>query len=320
MYDYSTYARPQILTGPIGTPFGLFKTWSYNYLANLGTYTGEAMKGNYAPMLWSFATTGTVAGATGMPLFFMADNMAKLAGNRNAVEFLYENSGYAQAGRGTQLFVDAFAYGVPAIFDVTLSSRAEAPSSDPLRDLDLMTGIAALDRFNYLGQAFGDGWQAFADTGVHPGNFRAAREKLIRAVAPRTGYRIWQAVAHDGMRSLSTGNQLLPEMIMPKRVMYALGLTPLEVQKSFDVMTALTKDRDKQKRLVATYGDMATDMVEAQDWRGLNHLIKQAYIDGVNPKSLTASWKARYSKRNEPVLDRAFDEYRTAQAKKLHGL
>jgi len=73
MFLYGTADRARIITGPIGSAFGLFKNWQMHYIGWMGAYTGMAFKGvaagrfgDAAPLLWQLGGTAAVGGHWGI--------------------------------------------------------------------------------------------------------------------------------------------------------------------------------------------------------------------------------------------------------------
>ena len=70
---------------------GLFKTWMANYMAAMFEYSGQAVKGNWAPLAWQTAGTAAVGGVAATPLYWIADGFSKAFLGGSLLQETYDN-------------------------------------------------------------------------------------------------------------------------------------------------------------------------------------------------------------------------------------
>lgn len=320
MFVYSQAQRPTLLTGPFGSFYGLFKNWMFNYLGQFGNQFGEAFaRGNFQPLLWSMAGTGALTGLGGIPLFFVADKFAEFATDKSAFELTYEYGGYDPDGIFNGKAIDALYYGLPAFFGLSLQSRGAVPGADVIRDVGSLFDIAALDRFKHINGMLHEASKAFIDRGEHPAHNGLFWDKFARATLPRTMYRGMQVIGTQGLRSLTTGNQLISELTIPEQVSYIFGITPLDVQKFYDVSSEMYEDQQTTRHLITTYGRAADEAIARRDFKGLAYIMRQALYNRVPTDSVLRSAETFGNKREGDLIERQFGRYQ-ALAKRKYGI
>jgi len=306
MFNYGAADRAAITTGPIGGFWGLFKNWTMHYLWNMYGYGKHAMaQKDLTPLLWAMGSTGAIGGATAVPGYFLLDNFAKMVSNQDMMGLTYG----ALEEDGDSPFVDTFFYGLPSFLGMSLTGRAQAPGADPIRDLNTFFSIATLDRASQALKLPAEMIDLFATTGELPGQSRQVMDHFMRATMPRTVYRFQQAAAEEGIRSLSSGNLLVKDPNMLQRVAFVLGITPLEVQKHFDVAAEGWRQTEKMKETVRILGEEGSEYMEARDNEGFSNLIRRAYTMGVNPNAVVSSARANYNNKNMDLVERQFTTY-----------
>ena len=144
MYLYGASDRARLITGPVGSLFGMFKNWQMHYMSQMLEYTGEAaLRGNWKPLLWQTGGTAAVGGVAGTPVWGVADAMSEWMTDKSAMEHLFE--AWPAAGNDFTGGSDTIYLGLPALLGVSLQASASAPGSDPARDAGccsaLSTGI-----------------------------------------------------------------------------------------------------------------------------------------------------------------------------------
>ena len=60
------------------------------------------------------------------------------------------------------------------------------------------------------------------------------RRSFMQAVMPRTLQRAYTHWGVEGLDSLKTGNKLIDKLSTKNAFLYAVGLTPVEVERTFD--------------------------------------------------------------------------------------
>lgn len=306
MFNYSTADRAAVMTGPIGSAWGMFKNWPAHYMWNMAAYAKNGLKtGDVAPLLWAMAGTGAIGGLTAVPGYFALDAFAKFANDKDAVSSIYEGMGVD----GKSAPLDAIFYGVPSFFGVSLSSRAAAPFSDPMRDVNSMFSIATWDRVKAFGEATGGILDTFGETGRGPGESARVFDLFMKATSPRSIYRAHQLTAEGALRSLKTGNRILSDLDAAQQLGYIVGLPSTQIMKAFDVQGELWRRQNERKEALSIYGEEYSQLLSEHDTRGIANMLRRATVSGLDPASVHASGVARYSNSNEDVLDRQFQDY-----------
>lgn len=293
MFVYDQPRRASVITGPVGGGFGLFKNWTMNYLGNLSHLAGEGFqRNNWTPLMWSMAGTSTLAGAGGIPFFFIADGFSKTFTDKSVVENMYDTMGYDKLGFAGGKAVDTLFYGFPALGGVTLQSRGEAPSADPIRDLSVLTSVAMFDRFRHVGKTISEGLEFAEATGQVPWKDPKFLNSFARAIAPRTLYRSLQVAEQGVITSLGTGSHIVhtnPVM----QALHVIGFSPLELQKAYDVNSiSEMSELDRQSAIQAS-GTAYADAMLNQDYKGAEKQLVGAIMVGLDASSIIKSAQVR---------------------------
>ena len=307
MFMYQTADRPRMMTGAVGGFFGLFKNWSFHYIANMLNYGGEALRGNPAPFLWMMAGTGALGGAGALPAYGIADGFSRTFTDKSLAQNLYESFGYGGEG-GSTIIPDAMFYGLPAFMGVSLQGRAAAPGAAFIRDVNMLTNFMAVDRATTLGAALGEAVDEWQTTGRHPVNSPKARDLFIRATLPRNLYRAASFTEDMALKSLKTGNRLSGPTSLTEASMYTFGLTPLDFDKNFYVSNELFEQQERMRDATAEYGEALSYAIEEQDWGRVKSIYAQAIAKGIPVDSLGQSARTRVTNRNVELQKRQFEE------------
>jgi hypothetical protein len=301
MFGYSTADRARIITGPLGSLFGLYKNWQMHYLGWMSEYTGQAMNGNIKPLLYMMAGSGITGGAAAMPIYGAAQGINSLFSDDSLMKNIYETFG--PAGTSAEHISDGIYYGLPGFLGLSLQSSASAPGANPVRDAAQLFSFAQYDRAKALGVAAGKAIDAYKTTGEHPVNSPAVRDAIIKALAPRSLVRGMQSVEDGFIRSMNTGNPIASATPM-QRFLYGLGFTPTAVDRQLKVSDELFRDQAKLKAAVSSYGQAWFEAQLAGDGDAMHNLLLKAMGDGVPLDSIMKSAVSRKAKRNEDQLDR----------------
>lgn len=317
MYGYGPGDRARVITGAVGTGFGLFKNWVMNYISNFGLYTNEALfHQNYGPLLWSMIGTGAVGGVAAVPAYGVASAMSRILTDKSLTENIYQLMG----NEDFSLAADTFVYGLPAALDVSIHARAAAPGSHFVRDVSLLTGIATLDRAAAIKDYIGDAVDVWATTGRNPMRSQHVRNQFVRAVAPRSLQR-WYRISGDGvLRSLRTGNRIQDGFSRFQRGLSTIGLTPVDAEKAFAIKDELYSDQSATQAAIASYGMALAEAWESGDGELGRSVLRAAYWKGVPLDSVQGSAKSRMAKGKEDELERKFQNDVAAEKRRIFGL
>lgn len=298
---YSTGDRARIITGPMGSSFGLFKNWIMHQMGWMAEYTGEGvLRGNWKPLAWSMGGTAAVGGIGGLPLYGAIDEMQKHFSDESLMLQTYEMFGEFDT------MADTAFYGFPAMLGFSIQNQVAAPFADPWQDASRLMSFAWWDRMNYAGKAMGQAVDHWSATGESPIRDARTRDLMMRAFAPKTLYRSAQGIQDSTLKSMTTGYPVAKGLSLSERLLWAAGGNPTWVEQRFDVARELWKDQDARRKAVTKYGKEWAGLVEERDWTGLKLLIKRALYEGVDISSVVKSGKAVLAKGNEDMIERQF--------------
>lgn len=285
MYLYSSADRPRIFTTPMGSAFGVFKNWMMHYIAMMVEYSGEAARGNFAPLLWQSAGTFAVGGLAATPLYGLADAFSESFAGQDVQDYLYENLG--EAG-------DLAIYGLPAyLTGYAFTSSVSQPGSNPIRDAGFLMDFALLQRASYAGQAFGSAFDVWQATGQNPITDQRVREQLARAFMPTTVYRGMATAEGGAVKSLMTGLPQVKDLSFAEQMMYSMGFTPVQMEKVLSVANAVQSSNEKRKNAISQNGRLLADALLNGDSMEADRILKMAAYSGLDLSSVMRSAKAR---------------------------
>lgn len=308
MYRYATADRSQVLTNPIGRAFGSMKNWINHYLSNMLVYSGEATRGNIAPLAWQMATTGALGGAAALPFGPAIGNwFADQAGEKNLMTWMYDSMDPQMA--------DALYLGLPAVMGTSMSSA----TASPVRDANMLFNLAHASRFDAASKAIGAALDTGLATGQHPGRDEQVTGSLARAFAPKTAFRYMQVYDNPGLKSLTTGYPIVDELGPWNKVLYTLGFQPNDIEKSYEAFESMLKEKKSMEAEVRRYGEALADAVRDQDSAAAENVLSRAMVAGVDISKVTRSMQARLDKDSGGMIERNFSEAQQQAYKSVIG-
>jgi hypothetical protein len=306
MYLYGTADRARIITGPVGSLFGMFKNWQMHYMAQMLLYTDEALlKGNWSPLLWQTAGTAALGGVGGLPLYTAADGLSRMFSDKSLMSNIYEAFGYGSDDFGSAS--DAIFLGLPAFLGISLQASASAPGSDIARDASMLFSLAHYRRMEAFGKAVGSAIDSATATGKHPIQSQHTRDLFIRATMPKTFYRAASVAEGEALRSLNTGNPVMKNLSLSQRILYSLSLTPQVIDKSFAVNDELWRDQNRRKEAVQRFGRAWAEAQQEGNYDELRNIMFRTMAFGVDISSVLNSARIRLAKGREEQIARQFD-------------
>lgn len=304
-YGYAIADRPRLLTGPIGSAFGLFKNWQFHYMAQMMQYADEAFtRGNWHPFLWQLASTGAISGVKGLPLYGVADQLSKWVSDKSLMENIYDMFGYSP--RGSTGLSDLVFYGLPAFGGLSLQSSTASPGADITRDLSQLTSSVWIDRGEAVGRALGNALKQWQATGDHPIESKLVQDNVARALAPRSVYRAIQAVQDEKLRSMNTGYPITDALKWNERLLYGAGLNPLYVEKTQAAADILWRDSEKRRELTTSMGRAWADAIVNNRGDNLSKITATAIAHQIDLSSVIRSATAFMQKQEQPTMQRQF--------------
>lgn len=322
MFLYGTADRSRIFTTPLGSLFGLFKNWMTHYVFNLMEYAGAASKGHMAPLAWAIAGATTVGGIAATPIYMMANQISKMFTDEPFMNHLYDWLGDSDLRDGSP--ADAVMWGLSAYVPtlvglpgITLSSQAALPFSDPAQDMSFMTSFAFFDRARRLAQATDQAVDLWWDTGSTPFTNRANRDQFIRALTPRSVYRMLQTESDRVIRSMTTGYPSISGLGIGETLMHILGFSPTWVQTQWEVGSELWKDQTRLRDRVQSYGREIAEAQAQGDYDEVTRLTTRAMSQGLDINSVMRSAAARTARGREDIIDRQFSFDETMRLRQI---
>lgn len=288
MFGYNMVDRAKVIQGPLGSFFGLYKNWQMHYIGWMLEYTGEAMKGNFGPLLWSQAGVGTIAGIGGTTAYGVADAFTRMATGKSAFDSIYKMFSLSEDG-DPDMASDVTFYGLPAFLNLSLQTSASAFGANPGNDAAMLFSFVQAERGAAIGRALGSAIDTWAATGKSPFTDPLVRDQMLKAVAPRSIIRTAQVLENDYIKSLNTGNPLIQGLSPSERFVYGLGFNTPEMDRTYKIADELYRHTEKRKVAVRYFARQMLELQEAQAWPELTELSKRIMISGVGMDSVIRS-------------------------------
>ena len=182
--------------------------------------------------MWQSAGTAALGGVTAVPLFGVANAFSQQFADKSLTMAGYDAFSSFDDKKN---FSDAIFYGLPAgLTGLSLSSQAEAPLANPMRDASMFFGFVHLDRMNAMKKAVGAAVDQWVLGYEHPGANANVRDRLARAFAPKTLWRGFAAAENNAIRSMNTSYPALKNVGLADRLAYTLGFNPVELEKAYE--------------------------------------------------------------------------------------
>jgi hypothetical protein len=325
MYEYSAAERPRITTGAIGKSWGLFRNFGFQYLSNLAQYADIAAYGykgtggqrSFGPLLWAMLGAGAAGGAITVPAYGIASTLSKWLSDKDLTDWTYEAAGGKEWGKH---LADGFNYGFPAAFGYTIANRVGAPTSQILHEMSMYASMNLMDRAVGLYKTMGAAWDQLAEGNINVLRDPGVQRNLLQAFAPATlskAYAVWNKNGLEG----KTGNLLVNNLSRTDAWMYALGITPMEVERAFSAYDVAEAGANAQKKMIGRFGSELAEASnpEAYDLRGVNAVMRKAVLAGAPLGSVLNSSATILRNERTPVLERHFKGIQAQEIERLRG-
>jgi len=273
-YLYGQSDRARIITGPLGSTFGLFKNWQMHFLGMMASYAGVAIKhGTFAPLMWQSAAAITLGGLGATPLRHLADGLANFH-DENTDSFLYMQENWGKAA-------DMVWFGPMGALGITLQASSTIPGTDVRNDLQFITNSIVFERAKQLGGVVGDGISHYRATGQNPLADPNIRDRLLAAGAPRAVSRAASVVEGNYVKSMGTGYPMMQEPSATARWMHGLGINNVEIEKQQIAARQLYKDQEWRKGQITSHGSQIAQALAAQDYDAVQRIEISAVAKGL---------------------------------------
>jgi hypothetical protein len=312
MFRYGPGDRASVITGPIGSSFGLFKNWMMHQMGWMMAYGGVGARdlaqgkgaAGFAPLAMLAAGTGSIGGTAAMPGSFAMDWISRLDDDQTFQQHLY--NWLSPDGEDSRV-ADMVYYGLPAAVGISIQGSASSVFADPVRDASGLMSSVTVRHAMALSDAIGGAVETGMWTGQAPQERERVRDALVRAFAPRSIQRLVQGAEGDYIRSLNTGN---PNVMMTpqERLLYTMGVNPVAVDKAYAAQSELWRDQSRMRRAVQEFGRAVAEAQQGEDWDEVNQLVRRAMARGIPLDSVWRSAASRRDKDQTGVLGRQFRE------------
>lgn len=297
MYGYGVTDRARIMTGPVGSMFGLFKNWQFHFIGSMAQYAGVGMRdGVWAPMLWQGASALALGGLGATPLKLLADGLAKWnTDSPSSFHWLQENwSGAA----------DEIYFGLPALLGTSLQSSAAIPGTDVRNELSSLGSFVFLERAKAVGKAVGDAWDYAEHNKQNPLKNPNIRDGLMGSLAPRAMFRTFASTEGDYIRSMRSGLPSVRDISPAGKIAYAMGMNPTEIEKWQVAGRELYKSQEAEREMISTLGKAYADAQLNRDWQGMQNVIDRSLAMGLPVSSVVQSGQTTVRREQGTNLDR----------------
>lgn len=307
-YLYGTGDRAQLITGPIGSSFGLFKNWVMNYIGWMAAYAGEAfMYNNFKPLMLMMAGTGAVGGVGALPLVGAYNGVSKALGGDSAMYQIYEGFGGGERDDGPGV-ADMIYYGLPMALGISVQSTVQAPFHNPTEDAARFFQMATWDQGKKIGRAISTSTRSFMDNGYVDVGDPMVRQHLASGFAPKSVYKAVSAMSSNTIRSQNNANPLIQDMSPSERLLYGASLNPRWVSTRFALSREMWEDEKKRKARTSELGRQMAEAQNQRDRRQMQRIIYAANADNISLDTIMRSATSHRSRDEEDIITSTFDE------------
>ncbi|MCK4818466.1 hypothetical protein KA005_22035, partial [bacterium] len=156
------------------------------------------------------------------------------------------------------------------------------------------------------GRAAGQAIDYMTATGETPARDERTRDLLMRALAPKTMYRISQALQGEVLKSMGTGYPI-ENVGTAGQLLYGAGVNPLALEKSYGISQEIARDDERRKKEISIRGRAYADAVNFGDTRVASEIMHKAAVEGLPIDSIVRSSTTYLSNlRSEDQLQRRY--------------
>lgn len=294
-YLYGQSDRARIITGPIGSMFGLFKNWQMHFMGMTAMYAGVLGKsGTFAPLMYQTGAALTLGGLGATPLVHIANGLANFHEDKpGSFLWMQENWGDPLA--------DMAYFGPMGGIGLTLQASSTIPGTDVRNDLQMIHNSIVFERAAQLGGVVGDGIAHYRATGENPLTDPNIRDRLLAAGAPRAVSRAASVVEGNYVTSMGTGYPMMREPSFTARVMHGMGVNTVEIEQHQIAGRNLWKQQEARKNAVTAHGQQMAQALQASDWEQLRRIEISAMAQELPMSSVYKSAKG-FERREEGDL------------------
>jgi len=306
-YGYSVVDRSRMFTGPLGSTFGLFKNWQFNFIGQMMQYAGVGMKeGVWAPFLWQGASALALGGIGATPLLGLANGLAQWKGDSPS-SFLWMQENWNKDA------ADAVYFGLPSFFGASLQASSTIPGTDVRNEVSSLMNFVFLERAKQVGKAVGTAWQIGTEGNMNALRNPNVRDQMLAALAPRAIFRAVSAVEGDYIKSMSTGYPQVKNLGPAAQMMHALGLNQVEVERNQVAARELFNDQEATRYAVQGLGLAYADAMKNQDMDEMQRIINRTMAAQLPLDSVMKSAQTRNKRETQQDMLSRFDGAQVAR-------
>jgi 1,2-phenylacetyl-CoA epoxidase catalytic subunit len=247
-YLYGQSDRARLITGPVGSMFGLFKNWQMHFMGMMATYAGLAInRGVFAPLMWQVGAAASLGGIGATPLKNVADGLSNwYADNPDSYLWMQENWGSTAA--------DVTYFGPMGGLGISLQASSSIPGTDVRNEMQGLMNSVVWERGKQIGKAVGDSYSYAKATGQNPLTNANLRDQIIAATAPRAVSRAVSVAEGEYVRSMGTGYPQVQDVSFGGRLAHGMGLNAVEIEKHQVAARRLFKEQEARKADITQHG------------------------------------------------------------------
>jgi hypothetical protein len=270
MFSHHTADRSELFTGPVGGMFGLFKNWQMHFIGNMMQYAGLAVnERNFGPLLWAGGSAVAIGGLGATPLIAMADGIGNWHNDANS-SFLWMEKNFGPDA------ADGAYFGLPAFLGVSLQASSTLPGTDVRNEVNSLFSFALWNRAKLAYQTFDKAADFAAATGQNPLQDPNIRDMAMQALTPRFFARAMSVTEGDYVRSMSTGLPQVRHVSPSGRMLHALGVNVVEIEKMQEESQVLYQHQDEMDRMVRSLGRAYYDAMKNEDTEEATRVVHRA--------------------------------------------
>lgn len=312
-YLYGQSDRARLITGPVGSMFGLFKNWQMHFMGMMAVYAGLGIKHNvWSPMVWQMAAASTLGGLGATPLKNLADGLTHWAtGDDTKSGFLWMQENWGRP------WADMAFFGPMGGLGVSLQASSSLPGTDVRNDLQMLTNSVVIERAKSLGGAIGAAWQANT-AGINPLTDPNVRDQLIAAAAPRAISRAASVAEGNYIKSMGTGYPQIQNPSFTAKMLHGMGMNSVEIERHQVVSKQLYNDQVARKLDTTNHGKAYAAAVQYGDYDEAQRIMLSATARHLDLSSVMQS-ASNYQRRESGDLLSRYSLQQTAQARAILG-
>jgi hypothetical protein len=302
-YLYGQSDRARLITGPVGSMFGLFKNWQMHFMGMMAVYAGLGFKHNvWAPMVWQMGAAVTLGGIGATPLKHVANGLSNWATDGETKDgFLWMQEHWGRP------WADGAFFGPMGALGLSLQASSSTPGTDVRNDLQMITNSIVIERMKQLGGAAGAAFNRSV-AGDNPFTDRNVRDQFISATMPRAVSRAASVVEGEYVKSMGTGYPMMRDPSFTAKMMHGLGLNAVEIERHQIAARTLYKDQNARKADTTNHGKAYASAIAANDYEYADRVLTSAMARSLDISSVMRS-AANYERREEgDLLARYKDE------------